>query len=334
MDEQTTGSTENQGGPIQIDSWEAAFAALDKGDAGDAAGAADTRGAEPDGSDQGAAGDGGQGLPDNAQAGGGAQPEDVAGGYGDNAGAAGEAGGNAFADMLEVTDERIKQYREDIEKSVRDQAIDDIAKEFVKRGIRNRDGVLGASIDDPDICKRDEDGVPHFFNPETGREFMGDNPRRQAQEYCEDYNKELAKAFNKACEQYEKHLMEQEAPRIAVMEFAPKYERLDPIRKGMFDNVIEDYELKDDAGNVYGYSCDLDKALALVERQVAMIQQYAKSQAPKHESPAGQSSGPALDMKTSSGAVYSGSDNPPKSLAEAMERLQDRELEKFKNRKR
>lgn len=227
-----------------------------------------------------------------------------------------------------MTDESIEKFENDLNESIRDQAINDVAAEFVKRGIRNRNGMLGATMDDPDICKRDSDGVPHFYNPETGREFVGDNPRRQAQEWVDDYNKELARVFNNTCADYEKHLKEESAPRLAVMKFAPKYDALDDIRKGMFDNVVQDYEITDDSGKVIGYSCDLDKALSLVERQIAMIQGYAKQHQQTAAKPA--PSGPALDMKTSSGAVAAGNDVPPTSLAEAMERLQDAQLSKLK----
>lgn len=199
----------------------------------------------------------------------------------------------------------------------------------MKRGVRNRNGVLGATIEDPDICKRDADGVPHFFNPETGREFTGDNPRRQTQEWIDDYNKELARVFNNACQKYEEHLMQEESPKLKVMEFAPKYEKLDDIRRGMFENVIEDYEIKDKSGKVIGYSCDLDKALALVDRQVAMIQSYAKQHKPQQQAAP---TGPALDMKTSSGAVAGSSNEPPKSLEEAMLRIQEQQLAKMKNK--
>lgn len=228
--------------------------------------------------------------------------------------------------MFDVSVEDFGKYKTNLEEQVRDRAIKEIAAEFVKRGVRNRNGVLGASMDDKDVCKRDDDGVPHFYNPETGQEFRGDNPRRQAQEWVDDYNKELRRVFNEACENYEKHLMEQEGPKLKVIEFAPKYEKLDDIRRGMFDNVIQDYEIQDKDGKVIGYSCDLDKALALVDRQIAMIQDYAKAH---RQEPKPQPTGPALDMKTSSGAMAS-NDEPPKSLEEAMLRIQERELAKAK----
>lgn len=325
MDGQITGTNEAQSNETQVDPWIAAFAALEPK-------SEETSETAPDGTDGSNATPeqpGMQEVSDQAEAGNDNGDEAAVGGLDSSVGESGIERQNIFGNV-EVNEESIEKYETDLNERVRDQAIKDIANEFIKRGIRNRNGVLGATLDDPDICKRDEDGVPRFYNPETGREFTGDNPRRQAQEWVDDYNKELARVFNNTCEQYEQHLKEEEAPGLAVMKFAPKYNKLDDIRRGMFDNIIEDYEIKDNDGNVVGYSCDLDKALALVDRQIAMIQNYAKqhqAQQPETQKP----SGPALDMKTSSGAVQVGNDAPPSSLAEAMERLQDVQLSKIKN---
>lgn len=218
----------------------------------------------------------------------------------------------AEEDLLGVSEQDIKSYEDELLESVRDRAVNEMAKEFVKRGIRNTNGRLGATIDDSDICKRDKDGIPHFYNPDTGKEFTGDNPRRQAQEWCEDYNKDLASSFNTACERYVDKLMEQEKPRIETLKFAPIYDKLDPIRQTMFDSIVEDYEITDSDGDVIGYSCDLNKALAAVNRQVGKIQEYSKLH---YSTP---SSTPALDMKASGSGTAVNTDRKPTSLADAL----------------
>jgi len=328
MDNQVDGQVENQAPDMEVDPWAAAFAALEqKGKEGaEIAPAADGGDGSADTTQVG-----GETVPDSADAGYVAPSQGEPGGLGDVPGTSGdEPAGDDRGVFVSLGEQELQQYRDDLGKRVRNQAIDEIAKEFVKRGVRNKKGVLGATIEDSDICKRDEDGVPRFFNPETGREFTGDNPRRQAQEWVDDYNKELARVFNNACQEYERHLLDEASPSLKVMEFAPKYEKLDDIRRGMFDNVIEDYEIKDSSGKVIGYNCDLDKALALVERQIAMIQEYGRKQ--KAQQPAAQPTGPALDMKTSSGAVPAGNATPPKSLEEAMERIQNRQLEEMRRK--
>lgn len=324
MAEQITGTNEEQSNETQVDPWIAAFAALEPKSEETSETASDGA----DGSNSAAEQSGVQEVSNQVETKNDDGDETAVGGLDPSIGESGVERQNVFGN-IEVNDESLEKYEADLNKRVRDKAIKDIADEFIKRGIRNRNGVLGATLDDSDICKRDEDGVPRFYNPETGREFTGDNPRRQAQEWVEDYNKELARVFNNACEQYEQHLKESEAPGLAVMKFAPKYNKLDDIRRGMFDNIVEDYEIRDDSGNIVGYSCDLDKALALVDRQIAMIQNYAK-QHQSQQTQAQQPTGPALDMKTSSGAVQVGNDAPPTSLADAMERLQDQQLAKIK----
>lgn len=246
----------------------------------------------------------------------------------DNTG--GEAGGEDD-DLgwlgVELTEGEIEEQRKAFVEEIRQRAIEDVAREYVKQGARNVNGRLGATINDPDVCKRDRDGVPRFYNPETGREFTGDNPRRQAQEWVDDYNRELADAFNKTCAEYSQKLMEREGGRIAIIEFAPKYKALDPVRRSMFEAVIEDYEVTDKDGNIVAYSCDLDKALAAVNRQVRVIQQrYSKQQAQAPSAP----SGPVLDTP-SSGGTRQGEGKPQfKSLAEAMEWEQDQLLARKK----
>lgn len=325
MDAQISGTNENLEHKEEVDPWVAAFAALEQkgeepaeepaatgGDSGVGSGAgAEEAGKPADGADDGDGGadegtPGGLGAPAGDDAG-----EDIGG----------------IASLFGESDIDIEQYRADTSERVRNQSIEDVTQEFIKRGYRNTNGMLGATISDPDICKRDEDGVPHYYNPDTGMEFRGDNPRRQANEWCEDYNKEFARIFNNACAEYEAYLMKQETPKLAVLEFKPKYEKLDPIRRGMFDNVIEDYEVKDSNGVLIGYSCDLDKALALVDRQISMIQKYAKEHQPA-DPVKPEPKGPALDMPAGGGTGQQ--QEAPRSLEEAMLRIQEQQLAKLK----
>ena len=315
------GQIENQDLDPEVDDWAKAFDALaSQGEEnvqepvsgeGAAEGADESQpsGAEPEGGDDVIAADGGDGL---------AHDSDVAGIIAEN-----EEGNTSS-----ITQAEIDAIINDTKESARNRAINEVAEAFIKQGARNRNGKLGATIDDPDICKRDRDGVPTFYNPETGRPFTGDNPRRQAMEWVKDYNQDLADKFNSVCAQREAEIMKESEPRIQTLRFQSTYERLDPIRQGMLDDIISDYEVKDSDGDVIGYSCDLNRALDVVNRQIARIQGYAKSQ-PR---PA---TGPALDMKTSSGA-NTGSIEPAKimSLAEAMEYEQNKLLENFKGRKK
>lgn len=309
---------QDQNDNIEIDDWSKAFAALEgtgqendpqpeqeQGDATQGDNTPENTGSQAEPEDQGtpAAGDGGL-VPET----------DVAG----IANALEDAGATGFSQA------ELDQVIKDTQATARERAIKEMADIFIKNGERNSNGRLGASLDDPDICKRDRDGVPTYYNPETGRPFTSDDPRRQAREWVESYNRELADKFNRACAERESAILKESEPRLNTLRFQPTYEKLDPIRQGMLDDIISDYEVKDSEGDVIGYSCDLNRALDVVNKQIARIQNYAKSQ-PR---PA---TGPTYDMKTSSGA---NAGVPPKtsfsSLEEAMEYQQNQMLEKLK----
>lgn len=317
-----------------VDPWAAAFAELDKKDEKD--NPSDVDGASGDGVPEGRDDlqhpektDDGEGAA-SPEAGDGAGVEGLPGGPGSLGGEDGEEDEGFDWDGIDLSEESITNYRTSTSERIQEQTIKDVAAAYIKQGARHDHGKLGASINDPDVCKRDRDGVPRFYNPETGREFTGDNPRRQAQEWVDDYNRELHDNFNKTCQAYSKQLLEQEAPKLAVIEFAPKYQQLDPVRRAMFDSLIEDYEVREN-DNVVGYSCDLDKALAAVNRQVSVIQKRYAGQQAKPVTPP---SGPVLDTPSTAGGSQSNKTKPEfKSLAEAMEWEQDQLLAKMKGKK-
>ena len=315
------------------DPWLAAFEALDKKDekddtpdvAGDASDGVPGGGNVPDPDDA----DQGEGAA-TPEAGDGSVPEDLPGGPGDLGGADGDEDGGFDWDGVDLSEEGIKSYREELMQDIEQRVIRDVAAAYIKQGARSNNGVLGATINDPDVCQRDHDGVPRFYNPETGREFTGDNPRRQAQEWVDDYNSALRDAFNKTCQDYSQKLMQEEGGRLAVIEFAPTYKKLDPVRRAMLESIIEDYEVTDNDGDIIGYSCDLNKALAAVNRQVSVIQRKFAKQGGEQAKP--EPSGPALDTP-SSGGVQQGNAKPQfKSIAEAMEWEQDQILAKMREK--
>ena len=241
-------------------------------------------------------------------------------------GAAGET-----VSEFDYSAEEVNETISSIESSIEDQAVSDVANAMKASGkIRvTRDGKLGASINDPDIYTKDEDGVPTYINPETGRPFTGDNPRAQAKQWVDDYNAELEQAFNKIAKQRIDELKKENEPIVRTLKFAETYKKLNDVQRDMLDSLIEDYEVKDDDGNAIGYSCDLDKALAQVNRQISKLTERGKALHPKQEKPA--PTEPALDMPQSTG---SSENKPPqfKSLEEAMAWSQDQQLKQRKSR--
>lgn len=308
-----------------IDSWEAAFAALEQRNKKEPEETPAGRDGQPD------AGESGQ-----AEGTSGSDAEPVAEGQSDDAQLDGtDAGGSGAADgaagetvsEFDYSAEEVNETISSIESSIEDQAISDVANAMKASGkIRvTRDGKLGASINDPDIYTKDEDGVPTYINPETGRPFTGDNPRAQAKQWVDDYNAELEQAFNKIAKQRIDELKKEKEPIVRTLKFAETYKKLNDVQRDMLDSLIEDYEVKDEDGNAIGYSCDLDKALTQVNRQISKLTERGKALHPKQEKPA--PTEPALDMPQSTG---SSENKPPqfKSLAEAMSWSQDQMLKK------
>lgn len=308
-----------------IDSWEAAFAALEQRNKKESEETPAGRDRQPDAEGSG-----------EAEGTSGSNAEPVAEGQSDDAQLDGaDAGGSGAVDgtageavsEFDYSAEEVNETISTIESSIEDQAVSDVANAMKASGkIRvTRDGKLGASINDPDIYTKDEDGVPTYINPETGRPFTGDNPRAQAKQWVDDYNAELEQAFNKIAKQRIDELKKENEPIVRTLKFAETYKKLNDVQRDMLDSLIEDYEVKDDDGNAIGYSCDLDKALAQVNRQIAKLTERGKALHPKQDKPA--PTEPALDMPQSTG---SSENKPPqfKSLAEAMSWSQDQMLKK------
>jgi hypothetical protein len=198
--------------------------------------------------------------------------------------------------------------------------------------IRQTNGRLGATINDPDIYQVDAStGAPTFFNPDTGRPFTGDNPRAQAKAWVDAYNEELRDTFNRLAEEKQVALEGEMAPVIELLKFTPTFEKLDPVRQQMLEALIEDYEVLDAKGVHIGYSCDLNKALAQVNKQIESIQ---AAQAATHAANTGKeggdppppTTGPSLDMPNT-GSGITGQRPDFKNLSEAMEWQQNQELE-------
>lgn len=308
-----------------IDSWEAAFAALEQRNKKEPEETPAGRDGQPDAEGSG-----------EAEGTSGSDAEPVAEGQSDDAQLDGtDAGGSGSADgaagetvsEFDYSAEEVNETISSIESSIEDRAVSDVANAMKASGkIRvTRNGKLGASINDPDIYTKDEDGVPTYINPETGRPFTGDNPRAQAKQWVDDYNAELEQAFNKIAKLRIGELKKENEPIVRTLKFAETYKKLNDVQRDMLDSLIEDYEMKDKDGNAIGYSCDLDKALAQVNRQIAKLTERGKALHPKQEKPA--PTEPSLDMPQSTG---SSENKPPqfKSLAEAMSWSQDQMLKK------
>lgn len=263
---------------------------------------------------------------------------DVALGTGDTGGGPHTEPGtyNETGDEADWTfsEEELGQRLGSIKETIEDQAMREVANLFVEKNIRNQNGKLGATINDADIYRKDDQGIPTFYNPDTGKPFTGDNPRSQARQWVKEYNDELKETFNSVVVDRMGQLQEEAKPMLELLEFTPKFEKLDPVRQQMMDAIIEDYEIHDKGGNTIGYSCNLNNVLTQVNKQIRSIQagnwSGAGQAAQAAANVAAGKSSPALDMKAGAGANKTKPEF--KSMAEAMEWEQDQLLEKLKSK--
>lgn len=330
-DEKTEVQTSGTEAPGPIDDWSKAFAALEIKDTEDTAtteGTSETPGVTDPLIDKTSE----SGNTDGATESGDANVDDRAdGGSLSTPGQTGETDQSSIGTPAEI-EASVKVIIE----NVKNQAINEVSTAFLERAdangnklIRQTEGKLGATLNDPDIYRIDEEtGTATFFNPDTGRPFTGDNPRAQAKAWVEAYNEELKDTFNRIAKNRQAELEQELTPVVNLLKFLPTYEGLDPVRQKMLDGIIGDYEVFDADGNHIGYNCDLNKALAQVNKQVTLLKEHQKPAPVEPPAP----TGPALDMPTtkkSSGTTKTDF----KSLAEAMEWQQNQQLQKLRDKK-
>jgi hypothetical protein len=243
----------------------------------------------------------------------------------------------AAQQTVKAFEDNLKEYHE----SLRQTTIGTLTKHFIDNGIRNRDGIIGARIDDADITKYDKDGVPHYFNPDTGKEFRGENPRRQAKEWVEDYNEELKENFNRQAADYFRQLqqapeyrarLQQHQASVELLKWAPRFDALSPEAQQILNDLIEDSTITDKDGKPIGFDCDLAKAFAQAERIAARTAPGRKDGAKVPDAPdVPVATSPALDMPT--GATSPGERPQFSSIAEALEWQQDQLLQQRQAKK-
>nr|DAG29635.1 MAG TPA: hypothetical protein [Caudoviricetes sp.] len=181
-------------------------------------------------------------------------------------------------------------------------------EEFSKRGIRK--------MSVKDLYERDEQrGIVTYRNPENrNRPF---EKRTEAQEYCDSVNRDIEAEWKNLARERQMKILNDVAPALRMIQFAPKFDSLDDDTKEMFDTVIEPYEIKNRQGEIVGYSCDLDAALAQAKRIMSKIASKRQAPAQQAQSASRKADAPAVDTPT--GARPEGiNDKEPTNLGEAM----------------
>lgn len=203
----------------------------------------------------------------------------------------------------------INQVATEITRAARQQA----AKEFSDNGIRH--------FTMRDLYRRDDSGNVTFVNPDDrSRPFSS---RMEAQQWIDSMNKEIDSEMRKRSIEISKDIQKAAAPALRLLRFAPTYDAMPDATKRMFDDLIEDYEVKNGKGQVVGYSCDLDRMAAKAERIAAKYShtsQRAGSSGKVRKS--GPLKSPALDARShGSSAAGKRGDGEVKTMEDAFREL-------------
>lgn len=193
-------------------------------------------------------------------------------------------------------------------------AVAQARKQFQKDGIRE------FTMDD--VYERQQDGRVVYRNPDDpNRPFAN---RMEAQQWIDSFNKQVQVALIQTATQIRDKNAKAAMPALRLLQFAPVYDVMDPAIREVFDDLISDYEVKNRAGKVVGYNCDLEKMAMKASR---LAKKYNNSPRKAGGSGKVKKSGPqkspALDARTHGTSAGSKGDREPQTMEEAMKKVQE-----------
>lgn len=251
--------------------------------------------------------DGGDGADDEAE------EDDVADAEGDTA--LDDDGYDADGGLAELPDTaRYQASQQAIVDQLNRNAVAQARQQFQKDGIRE------FTMDD--IYDRQQDGRVIYRNPDDpNRPFAN---RMEAQQWIDSFNKQVQSALIKTATEIRDKNAKAAMPALKLLQFAPVYDVMDPAIREVFDDLIEDYEVKNRAGKVVGYSCDLEK---MAMKAARLAKKYnnspRKTKVNGKVKKSGPQKSPALDTRSHGTAAGSKGDREPQTMEEAMKRLRE-----------
>ena len=215
-----------------------------------------------------------------------------------------------YANNIDAID--FDAFRQNALKEIQQRAIADVRKEFDDQNI----GYYYAT----ELTVRDErTGQIRFRNPDVSDPNDPNyyfKSRTEMQQFCDSWNRGIDSEFRKAVNAKQQELIQEEAPKVRLASFIPKWNSMDQLSRNVLDELLEGHEIRNNAGQVIGFNVDLDSYGA---RAVKIAKTFG-AQAPAQQAPEvaqqSVSSGPALDIKTGNGK----SNDPvePKTIGEAL----------------
>ena len=183
-----------------------------------------------------------------------------------------------------------------------------------------KDGIREFTMDD--VYERQQDGRVVYRNPDDpNRPFAN---RMEAQQWIDSFNKQVQAALIQTATQIRDRNAKAAMPALRLLQFAPVYDVMDPAIREVFDDLISDYEVKNRAGKVVGYNCDLEKMAMKASRLAKKYNNSPRGGGKNGKvKKSGPQKSPALDARTHGTASGSRGDDEPRTMEEAMKRLRE-----------
>lgn len=200
--------------------------------------------------------------------------------------------------------------------------VDQLNKQAVAQARQQfqKDGIREFTMDD--VYERTQDGRVIYHNPDDpNRPFSS---RMEAQQWIDSFNKQVQTALIQTATQIRDKNAKAAMPALRLLQFAPVYDVMDPAIREVFDDLISDYEVKNRAGKVVGYSCDLEKMAMKASRLAKKYNNSPRKQSANAKMGKQKArKSPALDAKSRGSSRNSKRDDEPQTMEEAMKRLNE-----------
>lgn len=183
-----------------------------------------------------------------------------------------------------------------------------------------RDGIRPITMND--LYQRDQStGRVTYINPDdSSRPFSS---RMEAQQWIDSFNSQLRQEIQARARAVSRELSEQMAPARRLLAFAPTFDAMDAQTREVFDDLVEGFEVRNQRGDVVGYTCDLNR---MAERARRMAEKYGRKGGGNGATRREEQRKPAEDIRShgSASARRKDPNREPRDLNEAFEIMRER----------
>lgn len=208
--------------------------------------------------------------------------------------------------------------------ALQDQLTAEVNRAAIQQAVAEyqRDGIRPITMND--LYQRDQStGRVTYINPDdSSRPFSS---RMEAQQWIDSFNSQLRQEIQTRARAVSRELSKQMAPARRLLAFAPTFDAMDAQTREVFDDLVEGFEVRNQQGDVVGYTCDLNR---MAERARRMAEKYGRKSggtgggAARRE----EQRKPAEDLRSHGSAAARRKDpnREPKDLNEAFEIMRER----------